>query len=76
MHRVKAHDVRSFHPGQVAALRFCFLRRTLTLSRRPLIPRGADAVRLLDLRGRGAPIASCTCRVKRLYVNGAPLTLD
>ena len=47
---MKAHDVRSFHPGQVAALRFCFLRRTLTLSRRPLIPRGADAVRLLDLR--------------------------
>ena len=50
----------------ITALRFAFLRRTLTLSRRSLIPRGTDAVPLLDLRGRGAPISSCACRIQRL----------
>ncbi|EOD12406.1 hypothetical protein EMIHUDRAFT_213644 [Emiliania huxleyi CCMP1516] len=60
----------------VASLQFDFLRGSLTLSPRPLIPRGTDAIRLLDLRPRGAPISAAVCRIRRLYVNGELLQLD
>jgi hypothetical protein len=58
------------------SLSFSFLRRALTISTRPQIPSVTDAVPLLDLRSRGAPIASYACRVRRLWVNGAPIQLD
>ena len=61
---------------RVAAMRFDFLGRQLTLSRAPLIDRGIDAVPLLDLRPRGAPTASYVCRISRMTVNGRPVVLD
>ena len=54
----------------VASLRFDFVRRRMELSRTPLIPRGAPALELLDLRRRGSPVESPTVRVSRLVVNG------
>lgn len=60
----------------VVSLHFSFLRRTLTFSRQPLIPPTFDAIKLIDLRQRGAPIATYACRVSRLLMNGEPLQLD
>ena len=60
----------------IAAMRFDFLRRRLELSRRALIPPRMDAVRLLDLRPRGAPVANYAARASRLIVNGVAVPLD
>ena len=60
----------------VAALRFDFIRKTLELSQAPLVPRSADAVRTIDLRPRGAPVATYAAKVQRLYVNGQEVVLD
>ena len=60
----------------VAALRFDFIRKTLELSQAPLVPRSADAVRTIDLRPRGAPVATYAAKVQRLYVNGQEVALD
>jgi hypothetical protein len=62
---------------RVASMRFDFLRRTLELSPRPLIPTdSALAVRLLDLRRRGAPVAVYAARISRMYINDAAVELD
>lgn len=60
----------------IASLRFDFLARRLELSRRSLIDRKDDAVRLLDLRSRGSPVANYAARVSRLFVNGAAIDTD
>ena len=60
----------------VASLHFDFIARRLELSRRPLIPRTADAMRIIDLRPAGAPVANYAVRVSRLAVNGVPVRLD
>lgn len=60
----------------MGALRFDFLRRTLEVAPTALVPAGADAVRTIDLRPRGAPVATYAARVERLVVNGAEVTLD
>ena len=60
----------------VVSLRFAFLRKQMTLARVPLIPPAADAIRLLDLRRRGAPVEVYGCTVQRLVVNGNALELD
>ena len=60
----------------VVAMRFDFLSRRMELSRRALIPRRVDAVRLLDLRPRGAPVANYAARASRLIVNGMAVPLD
>ena len=51
--------------------------RSLTLSRRPLIPRGArdQTVPLVDLRPFGAPLASFAAVVHRLVINGKTVPL-
>lgn len=59
----------------IQALRFDFVGRTLTLARRPLLPASADAIPLVDLRPRGAPVAPYACAVHRLLVNGEPVDL-
>jgi hypothetical protein len=46
------------------------------LSRSSLIPKSADALRLVDLRNAGAPIANYAVKVSRLLVNGQPITLS
>ena len=57
--------------SDIAALRFDFVNRRMELSRVPLIPYPCDtALKLLDLRARGAPVAAYAVRVKRLFVNG------
>tara|TARA_B100000780_G_scaffold218629_1_gene157745 strand:- start:59 stop:241 length:183 start_codon:yes stop_codon:yes gene_type:complete len=40
------------------------------------VPRSADAVRTIDLRPRGAPVATYAAKVQRLYVNGQEVALD
>ena len=51
-------------------------RGALTLARRPRVQRGAlHAVRLLDLRALGAPVAPYAARVARLFVNGERVRL-
>ena len=42
----------------------------------PLIGWREDALRLIDLRPRGTPIANYACRVERLVVNGCLVPLD
>jgi len=44
--------------------------RTLTLSSRSLVPKGSDAIPLVDLRPLGAPLAPYTAKVHRMIVNG------
>jgi len=61
---------------RVAAMRFDFVQRSLTLSASPLVPRAADAVRTIDLRPRGAPVATYAARIQRLVVNGEVVELD
>jgi hypothetical protein len=57
--------------SDISSLRFDFVRRRMELSRVPLIPSPCDdAVKLLDLRARGAPAAAYAVRVQRLLVNG------
>ena len=60
----------------IAGLRFDFLGRRLELSRRPLIRPGQDAIRMVDLRPRGAPVANYAARGDRLFVNGQVVDLD
>ena len=60
----------------VAALRFDFPGRRMQLSPVPLIGWREDALRLIDLRPRGTPIANYACRVERLVVNGCLVPLD
>lgn len=60
----------------VATIRFDFPRRTMQLSPVPLISKQKDALRLIDLRPRGTPIANYACRVERLVVNGYSVPLD
>lgn len=60
----------------VASLRFDFPGRTLSLSPASLIPPTTDAVRVLDLRPRGAPVANYALRISRLVVNGQTIPLD
>lgn len=60
----------------IRALRFDFVQRTLALSAAPLIPSAADAVRTIDLRPRGAPVATYAARISRLVVNGEAVSLD
>ena len=55
----------------IASLRFDFVRRRMELSRVPRIPPSEDALKLLDLRSRGAPVAAYAVKVQRLVVNGA-----
>ena len=55
----------------IASLRFDFVRRRMELSRVPRIPPTEDALKLLDLRSRGAPVAAYAVKVQRLVVNGA-----
>jgi len=59
-----------------ASLRFDFLKRRLELATQPQIGREADAVRLIDLRLRGAPVFNYACRVASLRVNGQTVVLD
>jgi hypothetical protein len=59
----------------VCAMRFDFVGRTLTLSKRPLLRKVPDAVPLVDLRPLGAPLASYAVKVHRLLVNGAEMPL-
>jgi hypothetical protein len=59
----------------VASLRFDFLGRTLSLSPTSLIPPSTDAVRVLDMRPRGAPVANYALRISRLLVNGQAIPL-
>ena len=40
------------------------------------MPRSADAVRTIDLRPRGAPVATYAAKVQRLCVNGQEVALD
>ena len=40
------------------------------------MPRDADALRTIDLRPRGAPVATYAAKVQRLIVNGQEVTLD
>ena len=40
------------------------------------MPRSADAVRTIDLRPRGAPVATYAAKVQRLCVNGQEVLLD
>ena len=54
----------------IASLRFDFVKRRMELSRVPLIPPSDDALKLLDLRSRGAPVAVYAVKVQRLVVNG------
>ena len=44
--------------------------RTLTLSSRPLVPKGSDAIPIVDLRPLGAPITPYAAKVHRMIVNG------
>ena len=44
--------------------------RTLTMSSRPLVPKGSDAIPLVDLRPLGAPLAPYAAKVHRMIVNG------
>ena len=60
----------------VAGLRFDFLGRKMSLSRASLIPRDEDAVPILDLRPRGAPVANYAARISRLVINGQVIKLD
>ena len=60
----------------VASLRFRFVQRRLELSTSPLIPRAADALRLIDLRRRGAPVYNYACRLSGLVINGERVKLD
>ena len=55
----------------IASLRFDFVRRRMELARVPRIPPSEDALKLLDLRSRGAPVAAYAVKVQRLVVNGA-----
>lgn len=59
----------------IASLRFDFLARQLTLSPVSLIPHETDAVPIIDLRPRGAPIANYAARVSSLVVNGQTIRL-
>lgn len=60
--------------SDISSLRFDFVQRRMELSRVPLIPSSdKNALRLLDLRSRGAPVAAYAVRVHRLLVNGAPI---
>jgi len=54
----------------IASLRFDFVRRRMELARVPRIPSSEDALKLLDLRSRGAPVAAYAVKVQRLVVNG------
>ena len=56
-------------------MEFDFVRRTLTLARRPLLGRGTDAIPLIDLRPLGAPVATYALKVKRLVANGQEMPL-
>ena len=40
------------------------------------MPRSTDAVRTIDLRPRGAPVATYAAKVHRLCVNGQEVALD
>ena len=60
----------------IASLRFRFVQRRLDLSTSPLIAQGADAVRLIDLRRRGAPVFNYACRLTGLIVDGERIALD
>ena len=54
----------------IASLRFNFVKRRMELSRVPLIPYPSDdALKMIDLRGRGAPVAAYAVKVQRLVVN-------
>ena len=59
----------------IQSLRLDFVARTLTLARRPLLGRRADAIPLVDLRPLGAPVASYAVRVQSLSANGKQLPL-
>ena len=60
--------------SDIASLRFDFVQRRMELSRVPLIPYPDDrALKLLDLRARGAPVAAYAVRVQRLLVNGVQI---
>mmetsp|Transcript_88667 Transcript_88667/g.169980 ORF Transcript_88667/g.169980 Transcript_88667/m.169980 type:complete len:497 (+) Transcript_88667:147-1637(+) len=59
----------------IQSLQFNFIKRTLTLARKPLLPRKSDAVPLVDLIRLGAPLAFYAFKVHRLTVNGHELVL-
>ena len=61
--------------AQIQSMEFDFVRRTLTLARRPLLGRGTDAIPLIDLRPLGAPVATYALKVKRLVANGQEMPL-
>mmetsp|Transcript_32279 Transcript_32279/g.53351 ORF Transcript_32279/g.53351 Transcript_32279/m.53351 type:complete len:374 (+) Transcript_32279:34-1155(+) len=60
----------------IRSLSFDFIERSMTLARKPLLPRAVDAVPLLDLRPLGAPVGPYAFRVHALWVNGARLLLQ
>jgi len=60
----------------VASLRFDFISRRLELSQLPLISSNEDAMELIDLRPRGAPVYNYAARVGGLVVNGYRVKLD
>eukprot|EP00966_Prymnesium_polylepis_P153824 3552125-Prymnesium_polylepis.1 len=60
----------------VVSMNFDFIGRSMRFSPVPLIDRTTDAVPLVDLRPRGAPVATYACRVRRMVVNGVEVALD
>jgi len=59
----------------IQSLQFDFIRRTLTLARRPMLGPRADAIPLVDLRPLGAPVGAYALAVHRLLCNGKELPL-
>ena len=59
----------------IASMRFDFYGRRLELSRSSLIPSSSDAVRLIDLRPRGAPVANFAARCSSLVINNQKIQL-
>lgn len=59
----------------IQSLQFHFVKRTLTLARKPLLPRWSDAVPLIDLIRLGAPLAFYAFKIHRLSVNGREMVL-
>ena len=61
--------------SRIRAMRFDFPARRMELSEAPMLA-GADALKVLDLRAAGAPVAGYALRVARLVVNGEAVRLD
>eukprot|EP00472_Partenskyella_glossopodia_P010356 CAMPEP_0197516380 /NCGR_PEP_ID=MMETSP1318-20131121/1277_1 /TAXON_ID=552666 /ORGANISM="Partenskyella glossopodia, Strain RCC365" /LENGTH=382 /DNA_ID=CAMNT_0043065097 /DNA_START=152 /DNA_END=1300 /DNA_ORIENTATION=- len=54
----------------IKSLRFDFPGQRFSISNRPLVPRSADAVPIVDTRKMGAPVRHYVVRVGNLNVNG------